>query len=76
VDNVDVFAIVIPGDMDLNLEVNIADRDDFVHALLYQESGFPPEDWQLVLERGDFNHDGLLDGRDTVGFVNTLLDGS
>jgi len=75
VDNVDVFAVVIPGDMDLNLEVNIADVDDFVHALLYQESGFPPGDWPLVQERGDFNHDGLLDGRDTVGFVNTLLEG-
>jgi hypothetical protein len=65
--------VLLGGDMDVSLSVNIADIPDFVQALvdpaLYTSThgGIEP------LLRGDMNCDGVLNGADIQLFVTTLL---
>lgn len=63
----------IPGDMDLNNQVDINDVDDF--ALALTDPGFYPvkHEGESPVSRGDMNGDGLFDGADIPGFVDIVL---
>jgi len=76
VDNADKYQVVILGDMDADFDVDLDDVDDLVVAVIEQLSPSPALDWSLLLRRGDFTGDGLLDGRDISGFVRRLVGGS
>lgn len=68
----DADAIVIRGDLDDDCDVDFDDLALFVQFLVSPEA-FGGVDTELVLERADFNRDGLLNGADVSGFASRLL---
>lgn len=64
--------IVIMGDLDMDLDVDLADLVVLVDTLL-QPGSVSPEAFGALLARADFNEDGLINGADIGGFIASLL---
>ncbi|MCB9853673.1 MAG: hypothetical protein H6819_11300 [Phycisphaerales bacterium] len=65
--------VVVLGDMDINLVVDVEDIDDFVLALLDPEAYVVTHNNEDPILRGDVNVDGLLDSGDIQEFAALVL---
>jgi hypothetical protein len=78
VDGLDAGLIPIdprPGDIDGDFDVDGDDRAIFVAALADPSSLSLPIPYDTIVQRADFNDDGILDGDDVQGFVAALFAG-
>lgn len=62
------------GDMDLDGDVDYADIDDFILALLDPEAYQAGHEGVSPATRGDLNGDFMMDGADVAGFVDAVLE--
>lgn len=65
--------VPLMGDLDFDLDVDLADRAIFTTALVSPQLLNPPPEFEKIENRADFRRDGILDGRDMQGFVNRLV---
>jgi len=76
IDDADRNLIQIMGDLDFDLDVDFNDLSIFVTLLLHPEMvpvPVPPGDLVALIDRADFDRNGLVNGRDIQGFTSRLL---
>ncbi len=76
IDDIDRDLIQIMGDLDFDLDVDFNDLSIFVTLLINPDMvpvPVPPGDLAALMDRADFDRNGVVNGRDIQGFTSRLL---